>query len=238
MSRAGCVEGSPHQVPAGLIHSRQVTPQGQRTPAFAPGTPLQPRERPGWLLHGARPRGAASTRGDGEALARPPGPPSPERSHLRRRRSRLLPRRSESRPSSAASPGRPGSRPSSRLQNTGPAAGAAMETRRFRFRRARTLLTAARELTRSQYAGAEAAATDSGGRAVEGVFWGAVSHWGGSSRAGGVDHGPELTCTAPEERMLVTVKCSESCRSDSCSPALCPHLSALLPRKVAQRPDT
>lgn len=69
-------------------------------------------------------------------------------SPLLRRRSGFLPRRSDRRPRSAASPGRPGRRPSSRLQNTGPsaaaAAAAAMETRRFRFRRARTLLTPAR----------------------------------------------------------------------------------------------
>lgn len=64
-------------------------------------------------------------------------------SHLLRRRSRFLPKRSDRRPRSAASPGRPGRRPSSRLQNTGPAAAAAMETHRFRFRRETTLLTIA-----------------------------------------------------------------------------------------------
>lgn len=79
MSRAGCVQGSPHPVPAGLIHSRQVTPQGQRTPAFAPGTPLQPRARPGWLLHGARPRGAAAGPPARGETAR--GPPA-RRAHL------------------------------------------------------------------------------------------------------------------------------------------------------------
>lgn len=135
-------------------------PAGPENTSFRPGDPAAAPSAPRVAPAGCTPTGgrgrAASTREDGEGPARPPGPPRPERSHLRRRRSRLLPRRSESRPRSAASPGRPGSRPSSRLQNTGPAAGAAMETRRFRFRRARTLLTAARERARVHGASAQA----------------------------------------------------------------------------------
>lgn len=108
----------------------------QRPPPGAPGSPRSPPHPP------PTPReltpGAEGRQGSGLA-------PTPAVSHLLRRRSRFLPRRSDRRPRSAASPGRPGSRPSSRLQSTGPAAAAAaaMETRRFRFRRARTLLTAA-----------------------------------------------------------------------------------------------
>lgn len=85
-------------------------------------------------------RGGGGHRGArGRASRRPRRP-----SHLLRRRSRFLPKRSDRRPRSAASPGRPGRRPSSRLQNTGPAAAAAaMETHRFRFRRETTLLTTA-----------------------------------------------------------------------------------------------
>lgn len=164
MSPAGCEEASPHPVPAGLIHYRQLT-------ALTPTATLTPRSTAQRLW----PRGTAAARSLPRVAPAPctptgptaeppargetakPQPSPPEHSHLRRRRSRLLPRRSERRPRSAASPGRPGSRPSSRLQNTGPAAGAAMETRRFRFRCARTLLTA-RARTGSQRAGAAATA--------------------------------------------------------------------------------
>lgn len=165
MSPAGCEEASLHPVPAGLIHSGHLTaltptatltPRARSTAALAPGSGHCPELAPGGSCTVHAPQGSRLSRPHaGRRRGPPPGPP--ERSHLRRRRSRLLPRRSERRPRSAASPGRPGSRPRSRLQNTGPAAGAAMETRRFRFRRARTLLTA-RARTGSQCAGAVATA--------------------------------------------------------------------------------
>lgn len=78
------MEVSPHPVPAGLIHSRPatalaqtatLTPRGQRTPAFAPGAPPQPRARPGGSCtvhaHGA----AAGPPARGAAARPPPGPP-------------------------------------------------------------------------------------------------------------------------------------------------------------------
>lgn len=71
-----------------------------------------------------------------------------------------------------------------------------METRRFRFRRARTLLTA-RARTGSQRAGAAATAEDADSTYYLVLplrpFWGTASRQTGSSRAGGVDYSPELT---------------------------------------------
>ena len=131
----------------------QPPPSSGRGPR--PGSPPAPAAL-GHRLPGSRRRGGAlgprraraldakgslRRRGRGVGAGRARGPPP---SHLLRRRSRFLPRRSDRRPRSAASPGRPGRRPSRRLQNTGLAAAAAMETRRFRFRRVRTLLTTAR----------------------------------------------------------------------------------------------
>lgn len=166
----------PHPPPR--VHTQEplrssVRGPGSGSPIAAPGRPSRSRSQgprsPGRLAakwgRGAHagdtevspPRQGAWGPGRGGAGA----PATPLPSHLLRRRSGFLPRRSDRRPRSAASPGRPGRRPSSRLQNTGPAAAAAaaaMETRRFRFRRARTLLTPARaDSGRAREPGAPAA---------------------------------------------------------------------------------
>lgn len=92
MSPAGCEEASLHPVPPGLIHSGQLTaltptatlsPRAQSTAAWTPWP--QPRACPGWLLHGACPRGSRLSRphagrrgGPGPARpARALSPPAP-----------------------------------------------------------------------------------------------------------------------------------------------------------------
>lgn len=47
MSQAGCEEASPHPIPAGLIHSGQLTPRARSTAALAAEPGRSPELAPG-----------------------------------------------------------------------------------------------------------------------------------------------------------------------------------------------